>query len=271
MSLPAKVRKRIWKYVRSERLCYRYGRGVGEEEHPDDKPEWLDPWNRQVQSFDGLLLACRLTYAETFQLVNPTTMRTRSFLLNDALRVMESQWDMRIDEMEIILEGEAITGNEDEIDIEDVRDEIATSLLEIKRQYQDVSFAEIRWLHVGMTEETPATREKAEFRMRYIVNVGKVRPQTLGGYISTPQRYCARGLAREKALFPSCLRFAKLDHLLNDMRDTPEGGADAWVVKLNLGGSDAQFVALMDDRFPELKEATPKYEGWRSIFDRARD
>jgi hypothetical protein len=263
-------RNRAIEFVRTFRQCHLYTRNEGVNRDPYGYFTWLNPTCQRLQIYLWQCEGCRLTRVERSQLANPITVRTSTILLNYALRDMYREWARGVDTMEIVLAGKGDPANWYRMDIENVRNQIATSLLEIKRQYQDVAVAGIQWLRTRGKDLPQESTEKPDFQLRYKVTVGQVLPLALE-YISTPQQHSPAELAAEKATFPSCLSYESLEYLLHEMLDTPEEGANAWDVNFHLGGTDAEFDALVDTILPNLRDVPELHDELRSTFSRIRD
>ena len=227
MRLPAEVRQLIWGYVRSERLHYyhdeeEYGQDVIQyTEEEDPEPPFPTLWSSR-----GVLLACRLAYSDAAQAPQPTTMHAQSRYLNDVLDLLRMQRHIIIDELQLTYEGESIRGEEEdstEIDVDEVHDYIATTLLELKRRHVDASFTGIHWLFTGTNDDGMGPPK--EFRMVYNVRVGPLRPKTLRGRIKDPQDHSEEALGAERDLLEASLSMETLELLLNEMEDTPSCGA----------------------------------------------
>lgn len=240
LSLPAEIRKMIWQYVRSERIDYEYG-----YRHP-----FCDGWNgdggtmcdsgincSMVEyylqtfdapngSYDGLLRACQLTYAEVSPLINPTVIAVKSKHLNDMLDRNESEGPETTHAFEICLDGDSIPGIL-LFDLDNVQTQVATALLELRRQYTYAAFEAVVWLY--RATDVTGTRHFRKFSFKYTVHVGRYRPETLGGKgcIERPLRYKAATLGRERAcLEAGGLSLERLGLLLDAKQDTPEEGVE---------------------------------------------
>jgi hypothetical protein len=146
-----------------------------------------------------------------------------------------------------------------------IRTQIATSLLEIKAQYQDVTFAEIQLFQTRGKDLPDDSTDKPDLQLRYKVGVGPLRPRA-SALTSTPSQPSPAALAAEKAILPAYLSPQSLDYFLHVMPDTGEGGAPGWVLAFHQGGTDDEFEALVAQHLPEDRHNPAEMARLRALF-----
>jgi len=258
-------------FFRTVRLCHLYVRDEGMNRDPNGRFGWLNPTCQELARYRLLLDRYPpLTRTRSSRLANPITVRTPFNLLNDALRAMYHQLARGVDTIEIMLAGEGDPANQYMMDVEDIRTQIATSLLEIKRQYQDVTFAEIQFFQTRGKDLPEESTEKPDFQLRYKVSVGPLHPHASES-ISTPIPPLTAALAAEKATLPAYLSPQSLDYFFHEMPDTGEGGTPGWVLAFHQGGTDDEFDALVAQHVPEARDDPVEMERLRALFNEFQD